>query len=140
MPRKLKEEEIMDSARKKYTVFSTILIVYVFILQYLNVGLVVDGMNLLYPALEAKFGWTRAALGVATSGAVYLSIIAAVVIGTLMMKFNIKRILLPAIVFLGVAIIFMARTSSFQGFAIAMVVLQVLCVALMIGSFALVAN
>lgn len=130
----------MGVACKKYLVFSTVLIVYVFIMQYLNVALVVDGMNLLYPALEAKFGWTRAALGAATSGAVYLSIIAAVVIGTLMMKFNIKKILQPAIILLGIDVIFMAETSGFRGFAFAMIVVQVLCIALMIGSFALVAN
>lgn len=130
----------MDDTRKKYTVLSTILIVYVFIMQYLNVALVVDGMNLLYPALEAKFGWTRAALGAATSGAVYVAIISGVVIGTLMMKFGIKKILQPAIILLGLDIIFMAQTSSFKGFAIAMIVLQVLCIALMTGSFALVAN
>ncbi len=130
----------MDNTRKKYTVYSTILIVYVFIMQYLNVGLVVDGMNLLYPSLEAKFGWTRAALGAATSGAVYVSIVSAVIVGTLMMKFNVKKVLQPTMMLLGTAIIFMAETSSFRGFAFTMIAVQVFCVALMVGSFALIAN
>ncbi len=131
---------MLENTGKKYIVYSTTLIVYVFIMQYLNVALVVDGMNLLYPSLEAKFGWTRAALGAATSGAVYVSIVSAVIIGTLMMKFNIKKILQPAIILLGLDLIFMAYTTSFQGFAIAMIVLQVLCIALMTGSFAMVSN
>ena len=130
----------MDNVRKKYTVYSIILIVYVFIMQYLNVALTVDGMNLLYPSLEAKFGWTREALGVATSGAIYFSMIAAVIIGTLMMKFNIKKILQPAIILIGLDLIFMVRTISFRGFALAMIILQIFCIALMTGSFALIAN
>ncbi|MCP4158375.1 MAG: MFS transporter [bacterium] len=130
----------MNDIKKKYTVYSIIIIIFAFLLQYLNIGLVVDGMNVLYPALEAKFGWTRGALGAATSAAVYIAIIAGVVIGTLMMKFNIKRIMLPAMTVLGFVIIFMSRTTSFQGFAVAMILLQVLCIALMTGSFALCAN
>ena len=130
----------MNNTRKSYTLFSTILIVYAFIIQYLYVGLAIDGLNMLYPVLEAKFGWTREALGVATSVGVYLSVIGLIVAGTLMIKFNVKKILMPVIIILGADIIFMAGTTSFQGFAVAMVILQILVVILQVGSVAMVAN
>lgn len=122
---------------KKYSI---IVIVYSFILQYLNIGLVVDGMNVLYPALEQAHGWTRGAIGAATSAAVYIAIVAGVIIATLIMKFGIRKIMLPAIVLLGIDVIFMANTTSFNGFAFSMVMVQVLSIALMIGSMALCTN
>lgn len=130
----------MNRTASEYKKYSNIIVIYVFLLQYLNIGLVVDGMNVLYPALEAKFGWTRGMLGTATSAAVYIAVISGVVIGTLMMKFNVRRTLLTAMVILGATVIYMAWVDTIREFAVAMILIQVTAVALMTGSFALIAN
>jgi sugar phosphate permease len=130
----------VEKANKAFRINALYLIIFSFTALYINIGLVVDGMNVLYPALEAKFGWTRGALGGATSIAVYLSIVAAVLAGTLMMKFDIKKIVIPAALLLGADVVVMSRITNFQGFAICMILLQILSAVLMLGTMAIVTN
>lgn len=130
----------MEKAKKAFRINSMYIIIFSFLAMYVNIGLVVDGMNVLYPALEAKFGWTRGALGGATSIAVYLAIVAAVLAGTAMMKFDIKKILIPAMILLGANVVVMSRITNFQGFATCMILLQILSAILLLGTMAIVTN
>jgi sugar phosphate permease len=119
---------------------SLIVIIYAFVLQYMNISLVVDGMNVLYPALEKAHGWTPMKIGTATSAAVFIALIMAIVFGTLFMKFGVKKIMIPSVLLLGIDVIVMGNTSDFTTFAITMTLLQVLTVPAMVGSIAICAN
>lgn len=124
----------------KFRKHSLAIIIYAFLLQYINICLVVDGMNILYPALEAKHGWSAMETGGVTTIAIYIAMVTAIVFGTLIMKFGIKKIMIPAVIVLGLDVIVMGNTSNFTIFAVAMTVLQVLTVPMMTCSIAICAN
>jgi sugar phosphate permease len=126
--------------RKDFKYYSIIIIVYVFLLQYFTVSLQMDGMNVLLPALEAKFGWTRGEITSAISIASFLAVIVGFIFGTLILKFGIRKILIPSLIVLGLDVIWMSRTSTLNTFAISMIIIQILTVVIMVAMFALVAN
>ena len=127
-------------AKKSFSYYSAILIAYIFILYYFTVALQMDGMNILLPALEAKFGWSRGKITGAITIGSFLAVIFGYLVGTLILRFNVKKIMIPTILISGFTVIWMANASTLPSFYYSMITLQVLTYILMFAMNALIAN
>lgn len=126
--------------KKNFKYYSKLLIFVAFVVNYFHVALAVDGTNVLIVALEREFGWTRLAINSATSAGALFSVVSAFIIGTLIMKVGIKKIMIPVSVLVGLDLVWMANTTGLSSFAASMIVLQILLVGTYTGSFALLSN
>lgn len=111
-----------------------------FFVQYFQVALAVDGVNVLIIALERDFGWSRLEINSAVSMGALLSVIGVFAFGTLIMKTSNKSFLVPAAILIGLDVIWMAHATDLTSYRISMVLLQILLVGPYISSFALVSN
>jgi MFS family permease len=127
-------------ANKSFSHYSAILIIFVFIGYFFTVALQMDGMNILLPALEATFGWSRGEItGAVTIGSL-LAVIFGYLAGTLILRFNVKKILIPTLLISGFDVIWMANASTLPSFYYSMIILQILMYILMFALNALIAN
>ena len=84
----------MVKTKKSFKHYSRLLIFVAFVVNYFHVALAVDGTNVLIVALEREFGWTRMAINSATSAGALASVVAAFLLGTMIMRVGIKKIML----------------------------------------------
>ncbi len=127
-------------AKKGFGYYSAVLIGYVFILQYFTVALQMDGMNILLPALEAKFGWSRGEITVAISIGSFLAVFFGYLVGSLIMRFEVKKVMVPALLILGLDVIWMANASTLPSFIYSMIILQIFTYIMIFAMSALIAN
>jgi len=99
-----------------------------------------DGMNILLPALEEKFGWSRGEITGAISIGSFLAIIFGYLVGSLIMRFDVKKIMIPALLILGFDVIWMANASTLPLFVYSMIILQIFTYIVMFAMNALIAN
>ena len=125
---------------KSFKFYTGLIIVAAFFVQYFQVALAVDGVNVLIVALERDFGWSRLEINSAVSMGALLSVIGVFAFGTLIMKFSNKSFLVPVSILIGLDVLWMANASDLTSYTISMVLLQILLVGPYISSFALVAN
>jgi MFS family permease len=117
------------------------LITFLFALMYLTVCISgAESMNLILPALDKTFGWAPPDVAVRLGIIRIISIPSMFVIGSLMMKFGIKKILIPCSIATGVLVIAMANIKTLDQFVYINIAIALLSPAAMIGFGALAAN
>jgi MFS family permease len=99
-----------------------------------------ESMNLILPALEKTFGWAPPDVAVRLGAIRIIAIPSMFIVGSIMLKFGVKRVLLTCTVVTGLFIIAMANVKTLDQFVYVNVGIVVLGPAAMIGFAALSAN
>lgn len=125
--------------RKSFKFYTTLILIAAFFVQYFQVALAVDGVNVMIIALE-EYGWGRMEINSAISLGALLSVIGVFAFGTIIMKFSNKIFLAPVSLLIGADLLWMANTTDLTQFRISMILLQILLVGPYLSTFALIAN
>jgi MFS family permease len=125
--------------RKSFKFYTTLILIAAFFVQYFQVALAVDGVNVMIIALE-EYGWGRMEINSAISLGALLSVIGVFVFGTIIMKYSNKIFLAPVSLLIGADLLWMANTTDLTQFRISMILLQILLVGPYLSTFALIAN
>lgn len=104
-------------------------------------GLQNDHLNILTPFLQSNFGWDDLKItNPVTVGAV-VTIGLYLVIGTLFVKYGVKKVLIPSIVALALGCVGIAMAGENYGFySVSIFIIRVMVVPLQMGGFMLAAN
>jgi MFS family permease len=120
---------------------STIVMVYLFVLTYLQLTIAgPDSMNILMPALVGKFGMDPGQIMGSIAGTRLLGIVAAFILGTLIMKYGFKKIGIPSIIISGLCVAMTGRVETFSSVVYLQIMLAILTPSLLIIQGGLVAN
>jgi nitrate/nitrite transporter NarK len=125
--------------RKSFKFYTTLILIAAFFVQYFQVALAVDGVNVMIIALE-EYGWGRMEINSAISLGALLSVIGVFTFGTIIMKFSNRVFLAPVSLLIGADLLWMANTTDLSQFRISMIILQILLVGPYLSTFALIAN
>ena len=109
----------------KFRYYSFVTTAYSFLLFYFGVALLNDGLNVIIPFVENMHGWTRGQITSVVSIAALISIIASYIVGTLVLRFGVKRLLIPILVMTGITAIVMSRANDFLSFSLCLGILQI---------------
>jgi sugar phosphate permease len=117
------------------------LVTFLFILMYLTVCINgAESMNLILPALDQTFGWAPSDVAVRLGIIRIISIPSMFVLGSVMLKFGIKKVLIICSITTGVLIIAMGNVKTLDQFVYINIAIALLAPAAMIGFGALAAN
>jgi sugar phosphate permease len=126
---------------KGFRARSTTLLVFLFVLMYLNCSMGgAESMNLILPALENTFGWAPADVAIRLGAIRMFSLATMFIVGTIMMKFGIRWIMVPASILGGLLVIAMANVRTLDQFVYIGIAQSFLGPAIGIGFAALAAN
>ena len=123
MPSITKNTQTQTASKFRY--YSFITIAYSFLLFYFGVALINDGLNVIIPYVESMHGWTRGQVTSVLSIAALISIIVSYIAGTLVLRFGVKKILVPTLVITGITAIVMSRSNNFYSFSLCLGILQI---------------
>jgi sugar phosphate permease len=127
--------------QKGFKIHALGVILYVFVTMYLQLTIGgPDSMNILLPALVAKFNMSPGEVMGAISAVRLVSVVAGVIAGALIMKLGFKKIGVPSIFICGLCVAMMGRVESWSSIMIIQVILTTLTPVLMFTQGGLIAN
>ncbi len=116
-----------------------ILILGIFMMYFYS-GLQNDHLNILTPYYSA-LGWSANQITLPVTIAGFVVILLTMVIGTLMIKFGVAKIMIPSTILLGISTIGLAVSGeNMVLYAVSLFMMRVLVVPLMMGAFMLCTN
>ncbi|WP_162991041.1 MFS transporter [Biomaibacter acetigenes] len=105
-------------------------------------GLQNDHLNILTPFLQSNYGWDDLKITNPVTVGALVTIILYLVIGSLFVKYGVKKILLPSIVVMALGCVGIALSAgqNYLLYSISLFIVRVLVVPLQMGGFMLAAN
>ena len=119
------EKDVETRVAQKFRYYSFVTTAYSFLLFYFGVALLNDGLNVIIPFVENMHGWSRGQVTSVVSIAALISIIVSYIVGTLVLRFGVKKNLIPILAMTGLAAIVMSRSNNFLDFSLCLGSLQV---------------
>lgn len=104
-------------------------------------GLQNDHLNILTPFLQSKYGWNDLKITNPVTVAAMVTIILYLIIGTLFVKYGVKKILVPSIFIMALGCVGIALAGeNYALYAVSLFFIRVMVVPLQMGGFMLAAN
>lgn len=104
-------------------------------------GLQNDHLNILTPFLQSKLGWNDLKITNPVTAGAMVTIVLYLVIGSLFVKYGVKKILVPSIFILALGCIGIALAGeSYALYAVSLFFVRIMVVPLQMGGFMLAAN
>ncbi|MHA2937148.1 MFS transporter [Vibrio sp. RC27] len=119
--------------RKSFKYYSIINVVFSFLTFYFSVSLTNDALNTILPALEQMNGWSRGQITSAVSIGAIISIFSIWLLGTLVLKGGVRKVLSTSLLLLGIVTIFMAQAGEagvFSEFSLYIAIVQIFAASL----------
>jgi MFS family permease len=117
------------------------LMVYLGLTMYLSISMSgPDSMNLILPTLEKTFGWAPPEVAVKLGVIRLIGVVTMFIIGTLMMRTGVKKLLIPCTIIGGLLIIAMANVKTLDQFVYAQIAMGVFGPASMVAFGAVTAH
>ena len=126
---------------KKFAGYSIIFMILGVAYMFFYSGLQNDHLNVLTPFLQETYGWSDLKITNPVTVGAIIVIVLYLVIGTLFVKYGVKKILIPSIVIMAVACVGIALSGeNYMLYAISIFLIRILVVPLQMGGFMLCAN
>jgi MFS family permease len=141
MQLKENEQEVFIRKQPGFKFHSTIVMVYLFVLTYLQLTIAgPDSMNILMPALVGKFGMNPGQIMGSIASTRLIGVVAAFILGTMIMKFGFRKVGIPSIIISGICVAMTGRVGTFSAVVYIQIMLAILTPSLLIIQGGLVAN
>ncbi len=135
------EKDAEAPTAPKFRYYSFVTTAYSFLLYYFGVAFLVDGLNVIIPFVENMHGWQRGHITAVASIAGLIAVAIIYFVGTLVMRFGVKKIMVPILVMTGITAIVMSRANDFLLFSLCLGILQIFAASgLMVFPSILLAN
>jgi MFS family permease len=108
--------------KRSFRKYSLLLIIASFVIYLLQAVMVNDTMNIYYHYFPILHNWTRTQIALPLTIGMYLTIPVVFFIGTLLIRVDVRKILVPSIVIMGICTIVIGRTSSYPVYMTAFVI------------------
>lgn len=127
---------------KRFAQYAIIFLILGVFYNYFYSGLQNDHLNVLTPYLMEKYGWSDLKITNPVTVGALVTIIFYLVIGSLFVKYGVKKILVPSIILLALGCIGIAVAAgkNYPLYAVSLFIVRVMVVALQMGGFMLAAN
>ncbi|HHV10608.1 MAG TPA: MFS transporter [Clostridiales bacterium] len=126
---------------KKFAGYSIIFMILGVAYMFFYSGLQNDHLNILTPFLQETYGWSDLKITNPVTVGAIIVIVLYLVIGTLFVKYGVKKVLIPSIVIMAVACVGIAMAGeNYMLYAISIFLIRILVVPLQMGGFMLCAN
>ncbi len=126
---------------KKFAGYSIIFMILGVAYMFFYSGLQNDHLNILTPFLQETYGWSDLKITNPVTVGAIIVIVLYLVIGTLFVKYGVKKILIPSIVIMALACAGIAMAGeNYMLYSISIFIIRILVVPLQMGGFMLCAN
>ncbi len=125
----------------KFAFYAVVFLVLGVLYNFFFSGLQTDHLNVLTPYLAKTYGWTNMQITNPVTIAGFVTIILYLVCGAALVKFGVRKILIPSTLLLAVFTIGIALSgANYAMYAVCLFLVRLLVVPLQMGSFMLAAN